>query len=373
VATIKDVATLAGVSLGTASRVMNRHPAVSPVNVDKVLRAARELGYKRLRRAAGAPVLRSGAIGLVLLGLDRTLATLPVVAAVLHSVQAAAANQGADLLVVELPNFDRVPNFIGRNAVDGLIVKGPLMGRLPEPGSNACCDRLRMLPTVWVLGRPSRSWGDHCGPDNWAIGKLAAESLSASGHRRLAFINARAEHSMFDERQAAFEWHARRLGAQVGSYTLPSDPRLPQGAERGEQAMTRLLRRAMRSKRPPTAIFVPGDSMAVLLYRACATLGLAVGRDLAVLSCNHEPPLTAGLSPSLATVDVHAEHIGRRAVEQLCWRLSHREEPSTCELLVAPQLVPGASSPPSGSWESRSGTAHGGIGPETPPPNPPGT
>ena len=92
----------------------------------------------------------------------------------------------------------------------------------------------------------------------------------------------------------------------------------------------------------PTAVFVPGDSVAVMVYRALYVRGLTVGRDLSVISCNNETPLLAGLYPQLTTIDIHAEAIGRRTVDQLAWRMTHRGQPAN-DVALEPSIVEGES------------------------------
>lgn len=93
----------------------------------------------------------------------------------------------------------------------------------------------------------------------------------------------------------------------------------------------------------PTAIIVGADSIAVQIYAALRQLGLKVGRDVSVLSFNHEKPLVMGLNPSLTTIDIHAEAIGRRAVQQLFWRIRNKTDDFPTKILVEPGLVEGDS------------------------------
>src|SRR5438132_10342 len=82
-ATVLDVARLAQVSVGTVSRALNRHPTVSPDNLDRVHRAVEALQYSpRQRKASMADVnpLEEKNVLLLMLGMDRSLAALPVVA-----------------------------------------------------------------------------------------------------------------------------------------------------------------------------------------------------------------------------------------------------------------------------------------------------
>jgi DNA-binding LacI/PurR family transcriptional regulator len=89
-------------------------------------------------------------------------------------------------------------------------------------------------------------------------------------------------------------------------------------------------------------VFVPADCIAAMVYRACVRRGLQIGQDLSLISCNNELPLLTGLYPEITTIDICAEQIGRQAVQQLIWRLAHRDSPNVA-VSVEPRLVEGMS------------------------------
>jgi LacI family transcriptional regulator len=103
-----------------------------------------------------------------------------------------------------------------------------------------------------------------------------------------------------------------------------------------------LVERLLSLRQPPTAVFAPDDSMGAMVYRALTRRGLAVGKDLSLISCNNETPLHMGLYPAPTTIDVHADEIGRRAVDQLAWRMTHPSAPAM-DTGIEPTLVPGES------------------------------
>src|SRR5688572_15844819 len=97
-ATIRDVAQAAGVSIGTVSRVINGNAAVSTHSRNRVNSVVRSLKYSSLRRrrpVAGAPGLKDKRIGILFLGMDRSLSSLPVVATALQGVESVLASGGS--------------------------------------------------------------------------------------------------------------------------------------------------------------------------------------------------------------------------------------------------------------------------------------
>jgi DNA-binding LacI/PurR family transcriptional regulator len=345
--TIRHVAESASVSIGTVSRVLSGDRTVLPENADRVRRAVATLKYVPLRKRNGAIAsptgLKGANIALLLLGLDRSLASLPSVAEAIHGIEAAISDAGANFLLADVPMADRVPPALERQRIDGVILKGALQGRWVDSIAPDLNDRLRSVPTVWFLGRPEGGWGDVVQSNDLRVGQIAAEHLVSRGHRTLAFLNPKPDQSTFLQRQAGFVAHAERSGATVQKFLgKAGDWGLPLRSVREVEGIQGLVDALVQSSPRATAVFVPGDSIAAMVYRALSARGLVVGRDLSVVSCNNETGLLAGLYPQLSTIDIHANAIGARAVDQLAWRMIHRDQPDN-DVSLEPTFIAGES------------------------------
>jgi LacI family transcriptional regulator len=344
--TVKDVAASASVSLGTVSRVLNGDPSVSTEVRQRVREAVDMLGYTRLRsrtRATSYSPLKGRNIALVMLGMDRSLAELPSVAAAIHGAEAALKELGANMLLVDIPRADHLPATLGRNRIDGLLLKGTMLGSLLQHANIALVQRLEQIPSVWFLGKPAGAWGDVVQSNDRSVGRQAAEHLWQQGHRRLAFLNPKPNQATFAQRQAAFEWHARHLGAELATVLGDdSEVKLASPPIDALDNVDDLVERLLSLPERPTGLFVPADAIAAMVYRALSKRGLQIGQGLSLISCNYEATLLTGLYPTLTTIDIHAEYIGRRAVDQLIWRLAHRDVPSD-DIGVEPTLRCGES------------------------------
>jgi LacI family transcriptional regulator len=238
-----------------------------------------------------------------------------------------------------------VPEVLLRKRIEGVILKGALQGNLAAQVNPALMEVLRQLPIVWVLGRPRGCQGDVVQVNDTLAGQLAAEHLVSHGHRRLAFVSAKPSHVFLMRRQASFTFYAQQAGATVKAY-LGDDRawQFPSPAidhvELVQGLVDRLL--AERARERPTAIFTPDDSVGTMVARALAVRGLKLGSDLSLMSCNNERPLLIGIHPALTTIDVHAHEIGRRAVDQLAWRMAHPDA-ACLDIGVEPTLVEGES------------------------------
>lgn len=349
-----EVAVAANVAVGTVSRVLNNPEVVGPEIRQRVLDAVVQMNYTPLRRRRkGGPVSESGAVrwrgnlGLLLVGMDETLSTLPVISEALHGVELAMAAEGLNLMLANVPNADRVPAFLARNQVDGLIVKSPLLGDLRACARPTLVTAINRLPHVWLLGRPNSGEGDLCGFDFDAGAQIAIAYLHARGHRRLAFVDPRPGLTRSEGLRRAVTVHAQRLGMHLRHFEkLMSFPvKWPLRAITEPTEILPLVDRweNLPIAQRPTALVVSADSIAVQLYHALRQKGHVVGRDVSILSFNHEKTLVMGLNPVLTTLDVRAETIGRRAVEQLLWRVRHPGEAVAMKILIEPRLVEGGS------------------------------
>ena len=346
--TVREVAKAAEVSVGTVSRVLNGDPTVGSDNVDRVTRIISSLNYHPLRvrsKPSEDRPLNGKNVALVLLGMDRSLVSLPVVAAAIHGAEAAIAKAGASVFLANVPDLDQPSPVLERHRLDGVILKGALQGNAIGETHNSLLDRLRRLPSVWILGKPNGCWGDVVSANDMVVGRIAADQLHQKGHRRFAFINPKSDHVTFSRRELSFTWRAQELGATVQRFvgTHPEQWELPLRPTRDVASVQELVDAMLACNPRPTAVFAPGDSIAALVYRALSARGLRVGRDISVISCNNERTLNSGLYPSLATIDTHAEMIGARAVELLASRLSQSQRGPAVELAIEPEFIAGDS------------------------------
>jgi LacI family transcriptional regulator len=353
--TVLDVAAAAGVSVGTVSRVLNTPDAVGEAIRQRVIETVRNLSYKPLRKRRKGGLVsdgqggyrRRGNFGVVLLGMEESLAHLPVVTETLHGVELAVAAEGMNLMLANVPNADRIPVFVAKNQVDGLILKSPLLGDLRMCASPALIESINRLPHVWLLGKPGSGEGDMCGTDLDAGARIGLEYLSARGHRRIGYLHPRLGQTRSEGLKRALTAHAQRLKLSLQFFERPpgSAVKWPLPAITKPVEVLPLLERWASQSRAEraTAMVVGADSIAVQLYAAMRQLGLKVGPDLSILSFNHEKPLVHGLTPALSTLDIRAEAIGRRAVHQLVWRIRHPAENIPTNLLIEPTLVEGGS------------------------------
>lgn len=353
--TVADVAREAQVALGTVSRVINSPELVTDEMRRRVEEVIERLDYQPLRRRANngqakqstGQGKRSGCIGVLLVGMDDSLTHLPVITEAIHGVELAIAEANENLMLANVPGADRIPPFLSKGLVDGLVIKTPLLGDWKQCASREFIEAVERFPRVWLIGQPDSASGDVVASDNEEGARIAADYLFARNHRRIAYLHPRPGQTRSENLKHAFLMQAQRRGMNLRFLEgkRSNTVRWPLPAITQPTDLIPLIDRweAQPERERPTAIVVGADSIAVQLYTALQQRGLEVGKDVSVLSFNHEKPLVMGLDPSLTTIDIRAEAIGKRAMDQLRWRMDHVNDPLPTKILIAPRLIEGTS------------------------------
>jgi DNA-binding LacI/PurR family transcriptional regulator len=358
--TLKEVARKAKLSISTTSRALNGHPAISQETCARVRKIAGELRYHPVRshrRASSAisSILAGREIGVISIGLDRSLVTMPVISGAFHGAEDALAEAGARVQLVHMPDLGQCPRDFKPERLEGLILTGPMVKEFETASQTSAIAQLKRLPSVWVIGEPPGAWGDAVLADDFAIGTGAAEQLVARGHRHLAFLNPVPDNLLFSRREDGFHTAAQRLGAQVTSFCQAPSIGWPlplQAPGSSFDVVESLIDELLATKPRPTAVFAAADSVAALAYCALGVRGLRVGHDISIIGGNNTPGLLSVPYPHLATFDIHPRKIAALAVRQLAIQIAEQCRPknvpalmpyTNCQLVVKPTFIPGDS------------------------------
>lgn len=337
---IVAVAKSAGVSKSTVSRVINHSPGVNPEMTRAVLDAMARLGYQPPARRRGPKSgarrgVRTGNIAFLSLGIDAAaLYRMPSWPTLLQGVETTLREHGLNLVLASVGADGRLPPAISPKQIDGLLV-------VRSEGLTPAVAKVlptAQVPTVALM----RGFDvlacrfDRVLYDNAAVGRLAAEYLLKQGHRHIAYFNVLPAHEAFAVRQRDFRAVMEAGGAEVLELMSVADvlsPRL-QFAE-----YQSFVARMLGNPRRITGIFVPASAQLPALGQAMESRGVPTD-GMNIVSCDFGEPGTTEIAPAPAIVDIGLELVGRRAVQQLLWRMAHPDEPRHTTLLVEPLLMP---------------------------------
>lgn len=325
-ATLKDVAREADVSVSTVSRVFNTPEKVHPGTEEHVRKTADRLGYQPSRVARRLRIEKGEAnlIGLVIPDIQN-----PFFADVTRGVEDVARDHDYTLI---LGNSDEDPdkqrlalNTLETEDVDGVIVPpvsktDPEVKRLVE-GSIAvvCVDR--RIDNVRV---------DTIVSDNRKGAYEAVSHLIDLGYERIAFIGGIPRISTSVERRKGYKDALRDHG-------LPVDPTLIREGNSRQEGAARLTSDLLDLDDPPKALFTGNNLTTLGALSALNVRGVRIPEDVALVGYD-DIPWAMALNPPPTVVDQPGYEIGRRAAEILLDRIT---EPNRSPTTVAlkPNLI----------------------------------
>ncbi|HUQ60746.1 LacI family DNA-binding transcriptional regulator [Lentzea sp.] len=308
-ATLKDVARLAGVSVKTVSNVVNGYSFVKPDNRRRVEEALEATGY---RPNLGARNLRRGRTGFIALVLPEL--SIPYFAELAGLVIAAAQEHEWNVLIEQtfgtLAGERAALASLGPHLVDAAIL---------SPEALQVDDFQLSVPTV-LLGEHAVDVPiSRVGIDNVAAAQAAVRHLISLGRTRIAAIGAHPHRGT-----AALRLEGYRAALAEASLPFSQDlvvPALNYHRAEGAAAMRSLL--DMRT--PPDAVFCFNDLLAIGAMRTAAERFVRVPGDLAVVGFDNNEE-SAYSSPSLTSVAPDKGAIARAAVDLLHRRVDAPED-----------------------------------------------
>jgi LacI family transcriptional regulator len=335
--TVKDVAARCGLSVTTVIEALGRKAdAYRPETRERVVEAARELGY---RPNSSAQAVRSGRFGCVALlqSTDPGRSYFPT--ALLDGIDGELARRNMHLTFSRMPdekltNGGHVPKLLRQWTADGLLVNYHI--RAPR--------RMRELitrsavPSVWINLKENT---DCVHPDDFGAGRMATEHLIGLGHRRIAYVDFSheasepAEHYSADDRRAGCIEAARRAGIEP----LTCVRRVP-GDERDEFA------KALLSASDRATAVVTYSSVTARRFHHVATgvLRMKVPEDLSIVSFSDGAIATDSGVP-ITTLRLPWTEVGRAAVGMLEEKIEMPRRPLSTRA-VPFELVEGETSAP---------------------------
>lgn len=343
----------AGVAIGTASRVLNEQPNVNEEARRKVKDAAKRLKYVSLRkRKASRRKTRNytgnngqgGSLGVLIFGMDQSFIQLPITAEALQGIERQASTMNWNMLLANNPNLEGTPAFLTEPTVEGLILRCPPAGRLPDWSTNEFLRTISGFPSVWLFNRPEGMSGDLCSYDTAKAVSQVIDHFLEMGHERIGFLHPRPGNLLLEQHKKHFFFTAEKAGLKptlLEKKGAELSHRLPLPAIQDVHYVKPLLEKwkKMPANSRPTALFVGADSAAVQTYIALEDMGVEVGKDVSIISCNNEKSLNNVLTPALTTVEIFSEVVGQRAVDQLIWRLRNPDMEQGMRILIEPKLI----------------------------------
>lgn len=330
----------------TVSRVINNDGNVSPETAMKIRAIMKDIGY-----VPKPPSLRRGPRRVREIGFKtgnvafltssdslRVLSSSPVMLDVVHGIEEALSAHGMSMVQGAISTGRHLPPIVSRGEVDGVIVWPNL-----DNVSEETIEILRNFKVVYVMTAiEERLAGDRVKNNNRQIGRMAAKYLLGKGHKRIGYITPTAldlQQNMC-ERWISFSNLVAEKKAQAVQLVVQQSPTdLLEVDMDNDIAIQNSLKSMFESEKSPTGIFVTCDSLTAKIYPILKSMGIEIGKDIEIISCDNQVSLLAGLEPKPVSIDIQAQLIGKKAVEQLRWRIMHPDDDSQRTIEIQPKLL----------------------------------
>lgn len=328
-ATMKDVARLAGVSTSTVSHVINNNRFVSEAVREKVTSAVNQLNYAPSALARSLKLNQTRTIGMLL-----TASSNPFYSEVVRGVERSCYERGYSLVLCNTEGdedrMNRSLETLLQKRVDGLLIMCT-ESHLP---SAELLNRYPSIPSVMMDWAPFEGSSDIIQDNSLLGGEMATRHLIARGYTRIACIAGPQDKTPARLRLEGYRQAMASAGLPVPEgYIVSSDFEF-QG---GFNAMNTLL-----SLNPlPQAVFTCNDAMAVGVYHALYQAGMSIPGDMAVMGYD-DIELARYMTPPLSTIHQPKDELGEMAIDTLLHRLA-APGGSQQLLVLTPELMERAS------------------------------
>lgn len=303
-ATIKEIAERAGVSMATVSRTLNCDESLNIQDETKkrIFEAAEELEYHHLAKKKKKKKLK---IGVYYSYSPEEELDDPYYLYIRVALEQKIEEEGYKKVLLTMAD---TPESVAK--LDGIIALGTF--------SDSIVRKIEEFdkPVVFADASPNDEKFDSIVINFQEAVPKIIDHFRSYGHKRIAIIGSRETDSdgkeVFEYRNGIYEVYMKKLGLYREEY-------VKRGAcypKYGYQ----LFKELMELTEPPTAIFVVNDSMVAGCYKAASEMGLHIPNDISIIGFN-DIPTAKYMIPPLTTVHLHMKFMGERAVEMLADRI----------------------------------------------------
>lgn len=303
--TIKDVAALAGVSIKTVSRVVNKEDNLRETTRDKVLKAIKKLHYTPNLSARGLAGHHSFLFAVLY---DNPSANY--ILDIQNGVLQECRKEGFDLLIHPCEAgskklFEDINALVKKSRVAGLILTPPLSDMIPlqKKLQKAKISFVKIAPANHDSNSPSV----HC--DDEAAACRMTEHLLSLGHKNIAFIKGHPDHGASELRLAGYKKALKQAGLAINR-------KLIRQGHFDFASGVRCAKELLTLDSPPTAIFACNDDMAAGALYVAHQMKVSVPQQLSVTGFD-DTPVARQIWPTLTTVKQPIERMAQAATALL--------------------------------------------------------
>lgn len=323
--TMQDIADRLNLSKNSVSQAISGKDGVSEETRKLILDTAEQMGYIYQAGRKKSQSETSGYIALI--ASDFAFAQKGFFGEIYLSVEQEARQRGKQLLIQSIDQESEqaliLPTILENQGVEGILI----LSHLRTPYMNMIISK--GLPTVLIDHHYPGVKADCILTNNRFGAYEAIHYLAELGHRNIGFVGNINFSPSYYERFEGFRLAMREVGLEMREEWLLLDA----------LEQTEYMTAAMKSiPVRPTAWFCVNDGLGFILNSTLQQLGLQVPQDVSICSFDNGQ-LSQLATPLTTTMDIDLKLFGSKAVEQLFWRMDHRQEPFVEMLLPTTLLI----------------------------------
>lgn len=326
---LKEVAKKAGVSVATASRIINDKPSQVPISQEtkrKVLEAAKKLNYYPNIFARSLRTKKTGIVGLIVSDI-----TDPYFGGIIDGVEKVLNENDYYFFLSSAQNSPEKEELyvtkFRKGLVDGLLI----LGGTQRFTDNEVKQIMESGIPIVLVGRSAPHHNiSSVTVDNFRGGFLATEHLIKLGHRHIVHITSHKPRADGKERLNGYKSSMEKYGLKDRFWIEKGDIT----AESGYEVMSNILGKIKR----PSAVFALNDRSALGVIQAIRNQGLRIPEDIAVVGFD-DIPISAHFNPPLTTVRQPQTEMGKLGAELLLKVIRKEDEITENIIILKPELI----------------------------------
>lgn len=324
--TMQDIADHLNISKNSVSQALTGKPGVSEVTRRLVQDTANELGYdysnSRKQKLADKKMTRN----IALIASDYAFSLKSFFGEIYLSSEKEVRARGMNLFIEPIDSESKknltLPSVLSSHEIDGILILSHIsteyISKIISTG----------IPTVLIDHHSPYLQADSILTNNRFGAFMAVEHLIQLGHRDIAFVGNIDISPSYQERLEGYLLALNRYGIKPNENFMLTNTQ-------ENQAEISLFLDNLQDQ--PSAWFCVNDGHGFLVSSVLQQRGFKVPENVSICSFDNGQ-LSQILTPKITTMDIDLSYYGKKAVEQLCWRMENKEEPIQ-EILLPTKLI----------------------------------
>lgn len=324
--TMQDIADRLNISKNSVSQALSGKPGVSEETRSLIQRTAEELGYYYSKNLSQKQVVTKVHRNIALIASDHTFSLKSFFGEIYLSVEKEVRAQGMNLFIEPIDSDSKnnlvLPTLLNNHEIDGILILSHIsteyISKVISTG----------IPTVLIDHHAPSLMADSILTNNRFGAYTAVAHLIQLGHRDIAFVGDVGISPSYQERLEGYLLALKQYGIE------PNQDFMFLKAQENQEEINRYIENLQIQ---PSAWFCVNDGHGFLVSSVLQQRGYKVPDDVSVCSFDNGQ-LSQIATPKITTMDIDLNYYGKKAVEQLCWRIQNKEEPIH-EILLPTRLM----------------------------------